>query len=362
MSEVHDIVKAALECSIYVSPRERGLTVEELVEVAQRVGLKRGEILDAIPQATGPRYFGDKYLQMPKDYYASEFHFEQAPEYRNVTAFEFVNTYLREMVRSEGRAAARVSRSVLVANGAGQGIAEIDLEVAVTMYLINDHLVEKDGQLSFAPGRESYALPSLQVSQRGRDVKRARPRLREIYEAVKDVIARRSDGRPPSADPLAAFESYLDRIGQGRFRIWWARTVAELRCANESTSPLTVCVLAAALSEGALVFVVGHAKALGLSTLASKTFDESSKRWKFDDLLTSAAAGGADAVFDSKVKDRADRLNIIRQRIHAGRLMADQPTGPIPDTRPEEAREAFESLQIIVRRVIDWLDAHPTRS
>jgi hypothetical protein len=118
-------------------------------------------------------------------------------------------------------------------------------------------------------------------------------------------------------------------------------------------------VLAAALAEAALTFVVGRAQTLNLATLNSKTFAESPTQWKFDDLLKSAAAGGPDAIFDQGTRDRADRLNTVRQRIHAGRLIALTPTGPIPDIRPEEPREAVETLDAILRRILDWLDAHP---
>jgi hypothetical protein len=64
-------------------------------------------------------------------------------------------------------------------------------------------------------------------------------------------------------------------------------------------------------------------------------------------------------VFDQKVRDRAARLNGMRNRIHVGRLMAEQPTGPIPDARPEEAREAKETLDTILRSILDWLEKHP---
>jgi hypothetical protein len=31
----------------------------------------------------------------------------------------------------------------------------------------------------------------------------------------------------------------------------------------------------------------------------------------------------------------------------------------VPDLRPEEARAAKESAEVIVRRVLDWLEKHP---
>jgi hypothetical protein len=122
---------------------------------------------------------------------------------------------------------------------------------------------------------------------------------------------------------------------------------------------MTACILSAALAEGALVLIVKRAQKLGLATMASKTFGQSATSWKFDDLLSSAASGGADAIFDQKVRDRAARLNTIRNRIHVGRLMTEQPTGTIPDIRTEEAREAKETLDIILRSILDWLDKHP---
>ena len=46
--EVGDFLAAALECSIYVSPTEPGLTKQELVESCLRAGYKQGESSDAV--------------------------------------------------------------------------------------------------------------------------------------------------------------------------------------------------------------------------------------------------------------------------------------------------------------------------
>jgi hypothetical protein len=180
---------------------------------------------------------------------------------------------------------------------------------------------------------------------------------KEVYEVVKDIIERRTDGRAPSADPINAFAAKLAELGQVRFQVWWARTVSELNRTNHPQMPMVTCVLAAALSEAALAFVVNRARSLGTPTMSSKTFDDPPTRWKFEDLLRSAAAGGPDAIFDQKTRDRAENLNLIRQRIHVGRLMAG--AGPIPDSRPEEASEAIETMHTILRLILDWLDRHP---
>src|SRR5208282_3699473 len=126
------------------------------------------------------------------------------------------------------------------------------------------------------------------------------------------VIARRDDGRLQHAEPLDAFAEELERLGYRQFRMWWMQTVSELRQSNPSSTPVAVAVLAAALVEGALTFIVKHA---------------------------SAASGGPAAILDLHSKARTETLIRTRQRIHAGRMLADYPAGP-PDLRPDEARDA----------------------
>jgi hypothetical protein len=47
--EVTKFVRAALECSVFLSPRDPGLTHDELFEIGKRVGYEKGEIGDALP-------------------------------------------------------------------------------------------------------------------------------------------------------------------------------------------------------------------------------------------------------------------------------------------------------------------------
>jgi hypothetical protein len=351
------LVKMALECSIYVQPKNAGLTMAEIQEAGRRLGRRPGEIMDAIGQI--PFHFGGSKYEPTEECVPGDFNFFCEPDYRNPAAFDFVDLHLRDNQAEVGKHNSGVPRSVLVNHGVVKGLKENDVEIAVTMGLIVGHLVERGGLICLAPNQAFYILATEQIAQnRNQPLSQKVQGRKELYEAVKDIIERRTDGRPASAEPIHAFEQELAGLGHDRFRIWWSRTASELRLANPAQMPMTVCILAAALSEGALTFVVKHARSLALGTMNSKTFGESPTRWSFDELLKSAAAGRADAIFDQKVHDRADRLNTIRQRIHAGRLMAEIPVGPIPDTRPEEAREALETLDIILRRIIDWIYAH----
>jgi len=44
--------------------------------------------------------------------------------------------------------------------------------------------------------------------------------------------------------------------------------------------------------------------------------------------------------------------------IHAGRMLSDYPAGP-PDLRPDEARDAKATAELVVRAVLEWLQKNP---
>ena len=121
---------------------------------------------------------------------------------------------------------------------------------------------------------------------------------------------------------------------------------------------MATCVLSAALVEGCLTFVVRHAREKDLTVFRSSDFRGDPKSWKIENLVASAASGGDGAILDAQARARADHLIRTRQRIHAGRMLTDFPSGP-PDLRPEEARDAKATADLVTRAVLDWLRRYP---
>lgn len=355
-------IRAALECSVYVAPALPGLTYLELTEVGRRLGYQPGEINDALKQVDVHENDGPRDHLMP-DFgalaLAIDFHVTQEPDFRSYDAFDFVHVQMNDAARQAGRDRAALQREVLVERGVRRGLPRHDVEVAVTMLQLRQILRCEAGMISFPPNSGGYASPSEQRRDNPRRVEaRRRAELPKIHAAVKDVVARRVDGRPPSSEPFDAFAAALEGLGHGAFRTWWVQTVNELRLCDTQTSSLAATVLAAALVEGALTFVVKRARDLGMATMASKSFEEPPHRWKIDDLVASAAAGRDAAILDNAARQRAEALVRSRQRIHAGRMLSEHPGGP-PDLRPEEAREAKATAEMVVRRVLDWLQRYP---
>jgi hypothetical protein len=284
----------------------------------------------------------------------------QNPEFRNFEAADFVYTELNASVRALGGNNAKIERNVLVERGLGQNLKRLDVEAAITLAIVCGQMVEKDDFVAFKTSREHLPLPSEQRRQTRNVRDGVNETRRRAHAIVGDIVERRTDGRPKHAEPLDAFVEALELLGYGMFRTWWVQAVAELRSSSAQASPLSTIVIAAALVEGVLTFSVRHARSLGLGVFRSKDFDGDSRRWKIDDLVASAASGNEAAILDGPARQQADRLVHTRQRIHVGRLLSESPGG-VPDLRPDEARDAKATAELVVRQVLDWLEQHPSK-
>lgn len=361
--KVMALLSAALECSFYIAPETPGLTHEELFEAGNRLGLQRGEMSDVLHEVADV-YAGMSSRLLPSksrnghiaglQYFTSD----DTPEFRNIHAFDAVYSEWRNAARAFGAGQVQLERSVLVERAANAGISRSDTNIAISILVFFDIFSEINGILKPKSNQPNIILPSEQVKKNGVMAKRSKSERRDAYPIVKDIISRRQDGRHLSAEPLAAFAEEMSNLGYASFRLWWMQIVSEFKQASRQTSPVVVAVLAAALVEGALTFVARYARSVGLSVFQSSDFSGEPHTWKLEKLVGSAAAGGAGAIFDHPTKMRAEGLVRTRQRIHAGRMLNDFPSGPI-DLRPEEARDAETTAELVIGRVLEWLRANP---
>ncbi len=354
LQKITQFLEAALECSVYVAPKQPGLTYQELVEIGKQAGYQDGELTDAILQVTQRCDVDAKRYQPKQDAFWNSFVQLQTPDYRNVEAFDFLQSQIDDVLKSQGQRGS-LERDVLVARAVADGLSAADMEVAITISVMCDALVEKDGILSSKHGRVAGQLPSEVRKAPGTQ---AKPALERAFPLVKDIVGRRSDGRPRQVESLDAFADCLSTLGYPEFRIWWTQTVVELRRASAQSMPVSCLVLSAAIVEGALTFVVRHARQLGLGVFQSKDFDREPSTWKLVDLIKSAATGQDSAILDEKTRFRANELVQTRQRIHAGGMLSTFPNG-VPDLKPEQARDAKATAELVVRKAIDWLAKHP---
>ena len=360
LQEIVRFLQVALECSVYLAPLDPGLSYAEISEVGKRAGLQGGEIEDALPGLALSHFGGSKRLLPAPNALWIVFSIPQVPEYRSIAAFDFMHSQFNASLRAEGKRNARLERSVIVERAIAANIPPRDIEAAITISVMCDLLVDKDGVLSSKSGMVYEPLPSQQQSGQQAS-KPMRNEMRERAHAiVNDVIERRTDGRPKHAEPFDAFSDALDLLSYGPFRLWWTQLVAELRHSTAQSSPLSTLVLAAALVEGALTFVVQHARAKGLGVFRSSDFAGDPRTWKIEDLIKSAASGSESTILDERTRLRASALVQTRQRIHAGRMLSEYPSGGMPDLRPEEARDAKATAEQVVRHELNRFGKYPS--
>jgi len=361
LQDVINSLQAALEASVYVSPTEHGLTISEVYEVGKRLGFGEGEIGDALPRVVQQRFGGrNDRLHLDEHYwqFLGNLVFREEPELRNYIAFDFVIGQLNELAKQLGSGRAQLDRAIIVERGVANSVPRHDLEVAITLQTLSGQLIEQDGVVRFAhPQGGEHHLPSAALSHADSSINHKKLRTLAVPH-VKDVIARRADNRPKHAEPLDEFGARLQRIGFSNYASWWHQTIAELRRCDPASSPLSALVLSAAIVEGVLTFAAAYARSRNLPDFATNELAGDPKSWTLEKLLKAAAHNNA--VLDAQAKNRADGLILTRQRIHAGRLLSSRPKGaPVPDLRPEEAREGKAVAEQVTRCVLDWLGRNP---
>jgi hypothetical protein len=360
MNEINRFIEEAIECSIYVSPRDIGLTPSEILEAAKQVGFRSGETEDALAPRLAGRFTSEKCIPAEHQFLfgsmSADFNTLYDPDFRDFEAFAFVRREMLELAKEVRAVNAVLPRDTLVERGVAKGLDRHALDIATTITVLAGAFKERDGMIS--PANTMYALPTQQISSGRQRVRTPRPTLLKTHTIVRDIVERRTDGRPKASDPLDAFELCLSTIGHERFRAWWIQQRAELRLAGPS-QPTTQLVLAASLAEAALAFVVPRVHKNGLMTCLELA---KPRTWRFDDLIKGAKSSNPtlDPILDDPTAVRALQLNGTRQRIHAGYLIDQVPNGPVPDLRPEQAKDGIQTAELLIRKVVDWLSRHPS--
>lgn len=199
--KITSFLKAALECSIYVCPLDPGLEYGELLQAAKDAEFFEGEIHDAISQVA-TLYWGGHLKILPDKndlVMLTIFGSLEEPDYRNPAAFHRVFEEMRLLVRQKGRANAQIERSALTQSCANKQLLEHDVQVAITVLILNGILAEKEGAIRFVQGKETYGSPGDQpmLNPRPAGQRFERPARRRAYPIVKRIIEARNQSLPP---------------------------------------------------------------------------------------------------------------------------------------------------------------------
>jgi hypothetical protein len=167
--EVSTYINAVFEASIFLNPASPGLSLKEALEAARRGGYQEGESLKEISQIV-PDFLNssDRRLVPTSKVFAAwgNFNVPQNPDFRNVLAFEFLHWELRKLdweLKGYGSldesSASGVSRNVLVGRAVSKDLPKLDVEAAITLWVVGGYIIEHDGLLRYANGRSSDISP-----------------------------------------------------------------------------------------------------------------------------------------------------------------------------------------------------------
>jgi predicted nucleotide-binding protein len=199
--EYQDLVETALEASVYCAPEAHGLSEDEILEVAVRLGRGRGATKEAVAQIrTSPLFehrSGRLQLGRNPNVRCAQFLLGrfQPVDPRNVDALNFPLHHLDKLYEEHGSAGAHATRAEFVKAGAEQRLSANDLHIAITILALGHYLTEKDGGYTRDPLTASYPMPSSQLNQNGMTYT-PRELLGATLLIVKAVVDER--GRRPS--------------------------------------------------------------------------------------------------------------------------------------------------------------------
>ena len=201
-SEYSDLVKTALEASVYVAPLDHGLTMEELKKVAERFGRGAGPLLDTIRKLDHVTNESGRWKLGRGTWHGHEFFMFGRWEPTDPRNFDALDLPLNELQRRWeviGPDKECISREEAVSLGAAEGISTKDMNVAFELLLLAEWLVPGDG-LSFKRGRVAGrdARPGKLVASFKKD-SRPRALLAKILPLVTSVIGERSSVNAPTS-------------------------------------------------------------------------------------------------------------------------------------------------------------------
>jgi len=101
---------------------------------------------------------------------------------------------LRRLVREKGTASAQIERSRLIENVVTDVAAEYDAQIAIAVLIASEILSDKNGVISFMPGKEQYGSSGDPANMRAIQMGSARKEARaRAYPIVKELVMERSD-------------------------------------------------------------------------------------------------------------------------------------------------------------------------
>jgi hypothetical protein len=341
-------VDAILCAACIVRPRDPGLTWEELRTIALESGVGAGEYDDDIQAVVGGSHVrvhdDDGRLVAGTSAWGvlREGLFAAPEEVRPMRALGALADAFDALDKSHGRDHPK-AEDVLF--NRLRDVPKEKFDVAIGLLTAWGALVRSDGGLV----RKGNWARKAHMTE---DQDPLASRMLKVRPLVERAFARRGVQPAPSAPPLERFAALARKQGWDGFASWWVLTHAEFRDLSDAHAPTSVCVLAGALLEAALIAIAPAAIAAD-QWKRSFLKDKPTDRWNLGELIEQAAVA---QVFTAADANLAKDLANLRNRIHAGKFAPAGQIGPLSPqyANAHEAQLARTHLDRLIDRILVW--------
>lgn len=356
-------IQYAIESTIFITPFDEGLSTAEIYEVLSRFNFQKGEIKDAMDQMWKIQHitvnWGEDKYKLKNDYiYYSmiwdRFRPDPIPEILKQKLF----LYLIDDIKKHGSHNYSQNIEILINNlQESHSFERTQILSFLRSLQLSKWIQISEDNKTIHQVRKDSLENGLQTCQR-MDKRNGSEKFHLIFPVVKEVISRRASMLPISSDPYQGFYEQLKLLNAEKYKLWWAQITAEISQLDDKRNPTARLILSAAVCEGILAFIIEFSKDKEFA-MTKFVRIEDPKSWKLSEMIRATSSGNGPFMKED-LKRKLESINENRKRIHPAAYL---PSGAIvPDLKPEQSQEAFETSKALARAAIDWIAGVSLRS
>lgn len=349
-------IQFAIESTIFITPFDEGLSKTEIFEILTRFDFHKGEIQDALDVMWKTQHitinWGEQKYKLSSDYifYSmvwDRFRPDPIPEVLKRKIF----LYLLEDIKKYGSRNYSLNIEILINNLQESQDFErtIILSFLRSLQLAKWIQISEDNKNILNVKKESIEN-GLKTCQK-MDERKGSEKFNSIFPVVKDVVGRRVSVLPISSDPYDGLSEQLKLLKADKYKLWWTQITSEISQLDDKRNPTARLILSAAICEGILAFVIEFSKDKEFA-MTKNLRVEDPKSWKFSEMIK-ATSSGISPFMKEDLRRKLEKMNENRKRIHPASYLTFG--SAIPDLKPEQSQEAFETSKALAREAIEWI-------
>jgi hypothetical protein len=348
--EARDAIGVALCAAVVANPRDPGLTLDELRDIARQLGAGPGALDEVLAEDWHEiRKDANNRALAHQGHWAASFGLLSAA-LRAAGVLGIFSRFRSTMENLDREVGKSTPKNLTQVADAMSGVTRDDLERLTAILITHERLVERRPGEFFSAGLLFIGRPENESPDIYAGAKESSARVVEIVPRLESLFAQRSGATTPATAPLDRFHVFVRKQGWTALASWWAINTSELNRVADHLHPTSVCVLCGALLEAALISIARIAQIAGQWNQKFLT-QKAANRWGLNELIGQAEAAGT---FSPAQTALAKVLAEHRNRIHIGQYANPNGVFAPPYSNTHEAKAARGYLDALIDAILSW--------